>query len=94
MSKATVLRTKDDGRYWLISSDKPAVSEISASAAKGLGALVTEVEKLAAATERSTAAASSMPVVIARRAGTVQSESHSVYKPADHVILNKYPNEC
>ncbi len=29
MSKAIVLRTKDDGRFWLVSFDKPAVSEIS-----------------------------------------------------------------
>jgi hypothetical protein len=57
MSKATVLRTKDDGRFWLVSFDKPAVSEISAVAARGLGVPVTEVETLAAATERSTAAA-------------------------------------
>jgi hypothetical protein len=63
MSKATVLRTKDDGRFWLVTFDKPAVSEISASAAKGLGAPVTEVETLAAATERSTAAAFPMHVV-------------------------------
>jgi hypothetical protein len=63
MSKATVLRTKDDGRFWLISFDRLAVSEISATAARGLGVPVTEVETLAAATERSTAAAFPMHVV-------------------------------
>jgi hypothetical protein len=63
MSKATVLRTKDDGRFWLVTFDTPAVSEISASAAKGLGVPVTEVETLAAANERSTAAAFPMHVV-------------------------------
>jgi hypothetical protein len=57
MSKATVLRTKDDGRFWLVSFDKPAVSEISAAVARGLSVPVTEVEALAATTERSTAAA-------------------------------------
>jgi hypothetical protein len=63
MSKATVLRTKDDGRYWLVSFDKPEVSEISASAVKGLDVPVTEVETLAAASERSTAAAFPMHIV-------------------------------
>ena len=63
MSKATVLRTKDDGRFWLVSFDKPAVSEISASAVKGLDVPVTEVETLAAASERSTAAAFPMHIV-------------------------------
>jgi hypothetical protein len=63
MSKATVLRTKDDGRFWLVTFDTLAVSEISASAVKGLGVPVTEVEALAAATERSTAAAFPMHVV-------------------------------
>ena len=63
MGKATVLRTKDDGRFWLVSFDRPAVSEISAKAAQGLGVPVMEVETLAAATERSTAAAFPMHVV-------------------------------
>jgi hypothetical protein len=63
MGKATVLRTKDDGRFWLVSFDKPAVSEISADAVRGLGAPVTEVETLAAANERSTAAAFPLHVV-------------------------------
>ena len=63
MSKAIVLRTKDDGRFWLISFDKLAVSEISAVAARGLGVPVTEVETLVAAPERSTAAAFPMHVV-------------------------------
>jgi hypothetical protein len=63
MSKATVLRTMDDGRFWLVTFDRPAVSEISADAARGLGVPVTEVKTLAAATERSTAAAFPMHVV-------------------------------
>ena len=63
MSKATVLRTKDDGRYWLVSFDKPEVSEVSASAVRGLDVPVTEVETLAAASERSTAAAFPMHIV-------------------------------
>ena len=63
MGKATVLRTKDDGRFWLVSFDRLAVSEISPNAARGLGVPVTEVETLAAATERSTAAAFPMHVV-------------------------------
>ena len=63
MNKATVLRTKDDGRFWLVSFDKPAVAEISASAARTLGVPVTEVETLAAASERSSAAAFPMHVV-------------------------------
>jgi hypothetical protein len=56
MSKATVLHTKDDGRFWLVSFDKPAVSEISAAAARGLDLPVTEVETFAAAGQRSAAA--------------------------------------
>ena len=48
MSKAVVLRTKDDGRFWLVTFDKPAVAEISSSAA---------------AAERSTAASFPMHVV-------------------------------
>ena len=63
MSKATVLRTKDDGRFWLVAFDTLAGSEISASAAKGLRVPVTEVETLTAATERSTAAAFPLHVV-------------------------------
>lgn len=63
MSKAIVLRTKDDGRFWLVSFDKPAVSEISASAASGLGLPIAEVETFAAAAERSAAAAFPMHVV-------------------------------
>jgi hypothetical protein len=63
MSKATVLRTKDDGRFWLVSFDRPAVSELSANAARGLGAPVIEVETLAAADERSAAAAFPLHVV-------------------------------
>jgi hypothetical protein len=63
MSKAVVLRTKDDGRFWLVTFDKPAVAEISSSAAAGLGVPVAEVETLAAAAERSTAASFPMHVV-------------------------------
>jgi len=49
MSKAIILRTKDDGRIWLISFDRPTISEISASTARGLDLPVTEVETFAAA---------------------------------------------
>ncbi len=63
MSKAIVLRTKDDDRFWLVAFDTPAVTEISAKTARGLGVPVTEVETLAAATERSSAAAFPMHVV-------------------------------
>jgi hypothetical protein len=63
MSKAIVLRTKDDDRLWLVTFDGPAVSEISAKSAEGLGLPVTEVETLAVARERSAAAAFPMHVV-------------------------------
>ena len=56
MSKAIVLHTKDDDRFWLVAFDTPAVSEISAKAAKGLDVPVTEVETFAAAGQRSAAA--------------------------------------
>jgi hypothetical protein len=56
MSKATVLRTKDDGRFWLVAFDKPTISEISASTARGLELPVMEVETFAAAGQRSAAA--------------------------------------
>jgi hypothetical protein len=56
MSKAIILRTKDDGRIWLISFDRPTISEISASTARGLDLPVTEVETFAAAGQRSAAA--------------------------------------
>jgi hypothetical protein len=62
MSRATVLLTKDDGRFWLVAFDTPTVSEISASAARALSAPVTKVETLAAANECSTAAAFPMHV--------------------------------
>jgi CheY-like chemotaxis protein len=63
MSKAIVLRTKSDGRLWLVSFDKPAVSEISHAALDGLGVSVTEVDTLPAATERAAAASFPMHVV-------------------------------
>lgn len=63
MSKAIVLRTKSDGRLWLVSFDKPAVSEISHSAVDGLGLSVTEVDTLPAATERAAAASFPMHIV-------------------------------
>ena len=63
MSKAVVLRTKDDGRFWLVSFDRPTVVEIAATVADGLGVAVTEVETLPAATERCAAASFPMHVV-------------------------------
>ena len=63
MSKATVVRTKEDGRLWLISFDGPTVVEISAAAADGLGVEVTEVETRPAAVERRATAAFPMHVV-------------------------------
>jgi len=63
MSKAIVLRTKEDGRLWLVTFDKPGVAEISSSAVAGLGLSVAEVETVAAATERSAASSFPMHVV-------------------------------
>lgn len=63
MSKAIVLRTKDDGRLWLVTFDRPAISEISPGVAEGLHMPVAEVETLAAAAERSAAASFPMHVV-------------------------------
>ena len=64
MSKAVILRTKDDGRIWLVSFDRPTVSEISASTARELDLPVTEVETFAAARQRS--AAASFPAHVLR----------------------------
>ena len=63
MSKAIVLRTKDDGRLWLVAFDKPAVSEISSDVAAKLSMSVTDVETLPAIAERSAAASFPMHVV-------------------------------